>query len=421
MTSAIIITFCSLLLIAYLFDLSFPKTKIPSVILLLLLGFIMKQVALLLKIQLPDFTRVLTVSGSIGLLLIVLEGTLELELNKSKLPLIKKSFIGALLSMFALAFLLAFIFGYFENYSFKDCLANAIPFCVVSSAIAIPSVKNLRPFDKEFIIYESSLSDILSVLFFNFIVQNATIGLGSFGNFGLQILIIILVSFVATVGLSYLLNKIEHQIKFVPIILLVILIYEVSVVYNLPSLIFIMIFGLFIGNLNELKRFRWIEFFRPTELDVEAQKFKALTIEAAFLIRAIFFLFFGYSMEASEIFNTDTLSWAVVIVALIFLFRAVQLKLSNLPLKSLLFVSPRGLITILLFLSIEPARRISFVNKALITQVILLTALIMMFALMLLPRMQKRRLAKSTAFKAKEIENEFSGKLFSPDDIQPEI
>lgn len=411
MTSAIIITFCSLLLVAYLFDLTFHKTKIPSVILLLLLGWIMKQVAVFLNIQLPDFTRILAVTGSIGLLLIVLEGTLELELNKSKISLIKKSFIGALLPMFALTFLLAFIFSYFGNYSFKDCVANAIPFCVVSSSVAIPSVKNLRPFDKEFIIYESSLSDILSVLFFNFMVQNTTIGVGSFGNFGLQVLIIVAVSFVATVGLSYLLNKIEHQIKFVPIILLVILIYEVSVMFHLPSLIFIMMFGLFLGNLNELKRFKWIEFFRPNELDIEAQKFKGLTIEAAFLIRAVFFLFFGYSMETSEILNTDTLMWSVTIVALIFIFRAIQLRLSRLPLKSLLFVSPRGLITILLFLSIDPAHRISFVNRALITQVIILTTLIMMFALIIVPQIQKKD----------PMEDDFSDNAFAANDVPPEM
>ncbi|MDQ6845877.1 MAG: cation:proton antiporter [Bacteroidota bacterium] len=391
MTTAIIIIFCTLLLIAYLFDLTFDKTKIPSVILLLLLGWIMKQVTLFLKLQLPDFSRVLAVSGSIGLILIVLEGALELELNKSKISLIKKSFFGALLSMFALAFLLAYIFSLFENYSFKDCLTNAIPFCVVSSAIAIPSVKNLRPYDKEYIIYESSLSDIFSVLFFNFVVQNSFIGLHSFGNFGLQILIIIIVSFVATIGLSYLLNKIEHQIKFVPIILLVILIYEVSVIYNLPSLIFIMMFGLFLGNLNELKRFKWIEKFRPTELNTEVQRFKGLTIEAAFLIRSLFFLFFGYSMETAEILNTDTLLWSFGIVAVIFVFRAIQLKLSRLPLKSLLFVSPRGLITILLFLSIPAVDQISIVNKSLIIQVILLTTLIMMVALMISSEIKKKK------------------------------
>ncbi|MEO7961564.1 MAG: cation:proton antiporter [Ginsengibacter sp.] len=391
MTSAIIVIFCSLLLTAYIFDLTFPRTRIPSVILLLLLGWIMKQVVLFLKIRIPDVSAALGVLGSIGLILIVLEGTLELELNVSKKSIIKKSFFGALISMFSLGFLLAAIFYYYGGYSFKDCLINAIPFCVISSAIAIPSVKNLRPYDKEFIIYESSLSDILSVLFFNFIAQNQFIGLVSFGNFGVQLIVIAVVSFVATVGLSYLLNKIEHQIKFVPIILLVILIYEVSVMYQLPSLIFIMIFGLFIGNLNEIKHFKWIQKLRPSELDAEVQKFKGLTIEAAFLIRSLFFLFFGYSMETSEILNTQTLIWAFGIVAIIFIFRDVQLRLSKLPVKSLLFVSPRGLITILLFLSIDPLSRIPIVNKALITQVILLTTLIMMFALMISSEMKKKK------------------------------
>lgn len=291
MASVIIIIFCSLLLIAYIFDLTFSRTRIPSVILLLLLGFIMKQIVLFMHIQLPDFSGILAVTGSLGLILIVLEGSLELELNRSKFSLIKKSFIGALLSMFVVAFVLAGIFYYFFDYPFQDCLVNAIPFCVISSAIAIPSVKNLRRYDKEFIIYESSLSDIFSVLFFNFIIQNTSIGLSSFGNFGVQLLIMIVVSFVATIALSYLLNNIEHQIKFVPIILLVILIYEVSVVYHLPSLIFILILGLFLGNLNELKHLKWLARLRPDEMETAVQRFKGLTIEAAFLIRAVFFLF----------------------------------------------------------------------------------------------------------------------------------
>lgn len=100
------------------------------------------------------------------------------------------------------------------------------------------------------------------------------------------------VSFVATIGLSYLLSKIEHHIKFVPIILLVVLIYAVSKIYHLPGLIFILLFGLFIGNLDELKQFKWIEKFRPDELNKEVNKFKELTTEGAFLIRALFFLLF---------------------------------------------------------------------------------------------------------------------------------
>lgn len=378
----IIITFCVLLLIAYVFDLTASKTKVPSVILLLLLGWAVKQITVGLAIQLPDFSPVLPLLGTVGLILIVLEGSLELELNKSKFGLIKKSFVGAFLPIIALSFLLAFAFRYFGDFSLKDSLTNAIPLCVISSAIAIPSVRNLSSHNREFIIYESSLSDILGVLMFNFLALNEVINVSSFGYFGLQIVMISVVSFIATIGLSFLLSKIDHQIKFVPIILLIVLIYVISKIYHLPALIFILLFGLSIGNIDELRQFKWIERFKPDELNKEVTKFKELTIEAAFLVRALFFLLFGYLIETAEVLNTDTLVWAVGIVFFIFVFRAIQLKLSDLPLRPLLFVAPRGLITILLFLSIEPTDVIPLVNKSLIIQVIILTALLMMIGLM---------------------------------------
>lgn len=383
MTTTFIITFCVLLLLAYLFDLSSSKTRVPSVILLLLLGWSVKQLTILFNLQLPDVSSALPVLGTIGLILIVLEGSLELELNKSKIGLIKKSFFGALIPMLALALLFAFVFSYFGNYGLKDCLTNVLPFCIISSAIAIPSVRNLSVYNKEFVIYESSLSDILGVLLFNFFALNDTIDIHSFGHFGLQMVLITIVSFVATIGLSFLLSKIDHHIKFVPIILLVILIYSVSKIYHLPGLIFILLFGLFIGNIDELKRFKWIEKFKPEELNTEVIKFRELTTEGAFLVRSIFFLLFGYLIEASEVLNVETIFWAVLIVFAIFLFRFIQLKLSKLPMRPLLFVAPRGLITILLFISIDPTHTISFVNTSLIIQIVILTALVMMFGLMM--------------------------------------
>jgi len=89
MTTTIIIAICSLLLIAYAFDLTSSRTKIPSVILLLLLGWLVKQVTTLAQVQVPNLSPILPVLGTIGLILIVLEGALELELDKSKIPVIK--------------------------------------------------------------------------------------------------------------------------------------------------------------------------------------------------------------------------------------------------------------------------------------------------------------------------------------------
>ncbi|MEA5424983.1 cation:proton antiporter [Arcicella lustrica] len=382
MTTTIIIAICSLLLIAYAFDLTSSRTKIPSVILLLLLGWLVKQVTTLAQVQVPNLSPILPVLGTIGLILIVLEGALELELDKSKIPVIKKSFIVGFFPILILAFFLAGVFQYFGNTTFKNNLINVIPLCVVSSAIAIPSVKNLKAHDKEFIIYESSLSDIIGVLFFNFVALNASISFNSFIEFGLELLVIIIVSFISTATLSYLLSKIDHSIKFGPIILLVILIYAIAKVFHLPSLIFILLLGLFLGNLDKLKQFSWIQRLKPEQLETEVNKFHELVAEATFLIRALFFLLFGYLIESREILNTDTLSWAVGIVLMIYFIRAIQLKLSKLQLKPLLFVAPRGLITILLFLAIEPEQHIPLMNKSLIIQVIVLTALVMMFGLM---------------------------------------
>lgn len=378
----IIIPLCLLLLIAYLFDLTASKTRIPSVILLLLLGWFVRQAITFFDVELPDFSSILPILGTIGLILIVLEGSLELELNKSKIGLIKKSSLGAFLPLVVLAFSLAYLFEYYGGYSFKDSLTNAIPFCVISSAIAIPSVRNLTSREKEFVIYESSLSDILGVVFFNFISFNTFFGFETFGYLCLEILIIILISFVATILLSFLLSKIDHHIKFVPIILLVILIYEISKIYHLPALIFILVFGLSIGNLDELKRFKWMEKVRLDLLNKEVIKFKELIVEATFLVRALFFLLFGYLIETKEILNTDTLVWAAGIVIGIFILRLIQLKISKIPMFPLLFVAPRGLITILLFLSIPVSHQIHLVNESLVIQVVLLSAFMMMFGLM---------------------------------------
>ncbi len=382
MSTIIIIALCSLLLVAYLFELTSSWTRIPSVIILLLLGWVVRQAADFFDLPLPDFSSVLPALGTVGLILIVLEGSLELELNRSKVGLIAKSLFGSLLAMLALAFALAFFFNFFGGYSLKNSLINAIPFCVISSAIAIPSVRTLTASNKEFVVYESSLSDIFGVLFFNFIALNTIYNFTSFGNFGLEVITIIGVSFLATAGLAFLLNRIEHHIKFFPIILLVILIYMISKHYHLPALVFILLFGLFLGNIDELRRFRWIQKLRPDKLELEVKKFKELAIEATFMVRALFFLLFGYLIETAEILNPKTFTWALGITAGIFVIRLIQLKISRLPLSPLLFIAPRGLITILLFVSINEAQRIPIVNRSLVIQVVLLTAFVMMVGLM---------------------------------------
>lgn len=383
MTSTIITTLCGLLLIAYLFDLTTAKTKIPSVIFLLALGWIVRQVINYSNLATPDLSNILPILGTIGLILIVLEGALELELKKNKTGIIKRSLLGSFLAMVVLSLLLTFAFCYFGGTDFKRTLINVIPLSVISSAIAIPSVRYLTKANREFVIYESSFSDILGVLLFNFVVLNETFGFTSFTSFGLELLLMIVVSFVASLVLAFLMSKIEHHVKFAPIILLILLIYSLAKTYHLPALLFILLFGLFVGNLDELKRFKWIARLKPEEMDVEVRKFKEITSEGTFLVRSLFFLLFGYIIETSELFDVHTFAWAAMVVGIILLVRFGQLYFSKLPLVPLLFIAPRGLITILLFLSVTVEQRILMIDRSLLVQIIVLTALVMMVGLMI--------------------------------------
>jgi hypothetical protein len=377
----LIIAICVLLVLAYAFDVSSSKTKIPSVILLLGLGWTVKQIAQFIEIPIPDLTPILPILGTVGLILIVLEGSLELELNKSKFILVGKTSVMALLPMLILSFGLGSALYYFGDIDFKIGLGNAIPLAIVSSAIAIPSVQNLSPFKREFVTYESSLSDIFGVIFFNFITLNAYIGSQSVGNFLLQLFIILIITAVSTLSLAFLLSKIKHSVKFVPIILMIVLIYAVSKEYHLPALIFILLFGLFLGNLDEIKQTTFIEKLQPEILKKEVHKFKELTGEIAFLIRSLFFLLFGYLIETAELLNTETIIWAIGITSGIFLLRLIFLLILKIQVMPILFIAPRGLITILLFLTIPVSQTTELVNKSLIIQVIILTALAMMFGL----------------------------------------
>ncbi len=382
MTTTVIITICLLLLLAYIFDISAARTKIPTVILLLLLGWAVRQGTNFSGIVMPDLQPILPGLGTIGLILIVLEGALELELNSSKVPVIKKSTVAAFIPLFALAFGIATAFSYYCHTDLKTALVNAVPLCVISSSIAIPSSKSLGAANREFIVYESSLSDIFGVLLFNFVALNETITAGAFGHFAMELLIIIVLSFVSVAGLSFMLSRITSHVTYTPIILLVILIYAVSKVFHLPGLVFILIFGLFLGNLEQLKDFAWIEKLRPEKLEKEVAKFKEITIEATFLVRALFFIVFGYLLDTSEILTIETLPWAAGIVTAIVAIRWATLKLLKVNTDPLVSIAPRGLITILLFLSITPEQAIPVASKPLVVQVMLLSILVMMTGLM---------------------------------------
>lgn len=381
MAETVIIAICVLLLISYFFDITTKYTKIPSVILLLGIGWIINQVSGLSGFNIPDLNIILPILGTLGLILIVLEGSLELELNRSKKKLVTRTLFISSASVLVMSFISAAWLYYEWDLGFRESLINVIPFCIISSSIAIPSAINLGSSKREFIIYESSLSDIVGVVFFNFATFGTAITLSGGFHFIGQFLLMIVISVVASLILAILLGKIDHHIKYGPIIISIILIYEISKIYHLPALIFILFFGLVLGNIDELRSVKFFKNVRFTRLTKEVSLFKDVVIEATFVVRSLFFLVLGFVLETDDIINVESLQWSLSIVALIFVVRYILLKITKMDIQPLVFIAPRGLITILLFLAIAPVDKIPFLNQSIIIQVILITTIVMMVGL----------------------------------------
>lgn len=382
MTMPIIIATCTLLLLAYVFDLTSHRSKIPSVVLLIGLGFLVKVVSGLFGLQLPDLSLALPLFGTIGLVLIVLEGALDLEVRRDKLPIIGRASLVSIVPLLVFSFVFAYALQWATGAGFQQCLANALPLSVISSAVAIPTAAAFKRSDREFVVYESSISDIIGVIFFNFITVNDNIDYVSVFDFLAEFVLMIVISLAASVLLGMLLARISHRVKYIPITLAILLIYAISKEFHLPALIFILFFGLFLGNLDRISLVsRWNKIGKE-QRDREVHSFHDIVGEVTFLIRALFFLLFGFVIESSELLDGQTVLWSLGIVVGIFLLRAAALSIVRQPLRPLLFVAPRGLITILLFLGLPLTQRLDIVGRSMIIQVVILCALIMMIGSM---------------------------------------
>lgn len=382
-TYTTLIILSGLVIFSYLFDLIAGKTKIPSVILLLFLGIGIRLGVDYFGLHKINFTSILPALGTLGLILIVFEGALELKYSKNKNVVIRKSFISALSILLLTSCLITYAFYYISGESIYKCFVNAIPFCVVSSAIAIPSASGISKEKKEFIIYESSFSDILTVVLFNFMISNDHINVSAFAKLGAELGIILLVAIGSCLLLLYLIGKLTHHIKSFLIIAILILVYSIGQSFHLSSLIIVLALGLFLNNAGQIRLGWFRKYFIYPTLGYDIKQLFQLSAESAFIMRTFFFIIFGYTMDVYQL-----QSWAVIIngglvLLLIYLVRFMYLKLVlKGGLMPELVIVPRGLISVLLFYNIPASIKIPALGTSLLFVVILGTSIIMSLGLL---------------------------------------
>ena len=164
---SILIILPVLIIFSYLFDILAIRTKFPSVILLVLTGIIARFISSSYGFDNFEFLDTLVpVLGTIGLILIVLEAALELDIKKEKIQIITKGFMAALIILLINIVLVSIFFEKVIGLPNPTSVIYAIPLSIISSAVAIPSASGLINKNKEFVVYESTFSDILGIMIF---------------------------------------------------------------------------------------------------------------------------------------------------------------------------------------------------------------------------------------------------------------
>lgn len=380
----LIIEACLILILSFWFNHLAKRTNIPAVLMLIGLGLLLQYVMKNFTNDLPDFFPVLEVLGIIGLIMIVLEAALELELRKDKVWLIVKSMAVAALGLVGSAWAAAWILKtLLPEMSTLQAWIYATPLSILSSAIIIPSVGGLPDRKREFHVYESTFSDIMGIVLFYFLEgqlnpAEAATPLGFAGS----LLLTVAVAIVASYLLILAFQQIRSQAKQFLLLSVLLLLYALGKKLHLSSLIIILVFGLVIANMR-------LFFFGPLKKLLKEERAKQIyhelhiiTLESAFVVRTFFFVVFGITIALSSLLSYQVLLVSLLILVSVYAIRFALLRtFIGQDIFPQLFIAPRGLITILLFYAIPVQAQVPGFEPGILLFLIIGTSLIMTWAL----------------------------------------
>jgi len=386
-TYSLIIGISLVIIISFFFNIISKKTNIPSVLMLIGLGVLIQFLPEEYNTDVYANLSTLEIIGNVGLVMIVLEAALDLHLTKDKRGLIINSFLVGLIALIGSSFgIAAIIYFAISDESFYSCMIYAIPLSIMSSAIIIPSVGGLMGKKKEFMVYESTFSDILGIMFFYFMIEShEKEGFQEIaGYIGLNMLVTVVVSIVLSYALVFIFQRLTSQVKLFLVISVLMLMYALGKTFHLSSLLIILSFGIVLNNTKLFFPGRMSKWANEEKVKPILKDFHLLTLESAFVIRTFFFVIFGMFISLDSILDPKIALISLAIIFVLYTVRFISLKsVVKRDITPELFIAPRGLITILLFFVISGHEefKIEEFDTGILLFVILISSIIMTIAL----------------------------------------
>jgi Kef-type K+ transport system membrane component KefB len=389
MNPYLLIMACSaVIILSFFFNILSKKTNIPSVLMLITLGIVIKLLMNMSSMRDKDLgiDALLQILGNVGLVMIVLEAALDLKLEREKMGILLQSFLVASVSLGLSIVAIGGLFYYiFPGTDYYTACIYAVPLSIMSSAIIIPSVGALQGAKKEFMVYDSTFSDILGIMVFYFMLGEEGASLGTtFGGIVSNLVLTIILSIIVAYALVYIFQHLKMQVKLFLIIGVLMLMFAAGKYFHLSSLLTILAFGLVLNNTNVFFPGRFKRFFDADAVKPILHDFHNLTLESAFLIRTFFFVLFGISITLTSLYDWRVAVNGLGIVVILYAIRFVALRfIAKKHVLPELWIAPRGLITVLLFFVIMKDERIDIpgFDAGLLLYPIIITSIIMTIGL----------------------------------------
>lgn len=378
-TYLFLIVFCLILIGSFFFNYLQKKLHISAVILLLLSGVILQLALPMLSIS----DAYLKIFGTLGLLIIVLEAVVDLEVHGHNYKMFLMALCVSIVIVVLTSALIAWGFMLAYNLSLHAAVIYAIPLSIVSSAIVIPSLSNLEGVTKEFLILESIFSDIIGVLLFNFLISSNEIDLVNISKFSMNFTFMLIISLITTIVLGIALSRDKIKNLHILILAVLILTYSIAKWFHLSALLLILIFGVFLRNLpmilNTRFGMRWLgNYLNHVTIHKNLHSMRDLIEDLGFIVRSIFFVLLGYSIKLSSLISLKVILLGFMVVVITYAIRWLILHRtlsSDVVLATTM--APRGLITVLLFFQIPNELQSQIFDEGITFFVVIASTLVM--------------------------------------------
>jgi cell volume regulation protein A len=296
----------------------FAKTKIPDLLILVALGFLIGPVLGILSGD--DFGRVGPVLSTLALIVILYEGGLHLsarDLLTSSLPAAGLSFFGFLLSIL-IAFIVVYLGGsvlvFFgmEPQPLSVALLIGVGIGSTSSAVVIPMVKHLSisKNTKTVLSLESAFTDVLTIVCFLVLVDSFTSGdfksSDIFIGLGPNTFIAVVLGFIMAIFWAFINSKYENMMpEAFAGEAWALLTYGVLELAGYNGAIGVLALGFTLANLNLMPQ------RMQNKVNLQTLRLYDLSLlkEITFLLRTVFFLYLGILIQLND--------WRITLLALI--------------------------------------------------------------------------------------------------------